>query len=116
MPMPSTHSARQQDPALFSTCRMKEVTSGVAAVVCRRKDNDKWEVQSIRLDADKFTPEEARDWLKKHDFSTTQFEEATGPKAKARYDDCAEEDEEDCEGATTPAVLLCASAGSLEIT
>src|SRR5262245_2350167 len=109
MPMPSTHSARQQDPALFSTCRMKELTSGVAAVVCRRKDNDKWEVQSIRLDADKFSPEEARKWLKDHDFSTTQFEEATGTEAaKARYDDdcdCDEEDEEDCECAETPELL-----------
>ena len=41
------------------------------------KSNDAVEIQSIRFDSSKFTPAEAKAWLKEHDYKTS-LEEATG--------------------------------------
>jgi hypothetical protein len=47
----------------------------------RRKNGKKVsEVQSIRFDKSVFTPAQAKEWLKNHDFKASSFERATGAK------------------------------------
>jgi len=40
------------------------------------------EIQSIRFKSTKWTPEEAKTWLKEHDFKSIKFEEASGETVK----------------------------------
>lgn len=85
--MKGVHAARQEPPKAFEEFRNKPLTDGVMAVVGRRKGSDTWEIQSVHLDADKFTPKEARDWLEQNGFSTDEFEEALEEdKAEATAD------------------------------
>ena len=86
MPLPQYHAARPFPPEKCSKFRMKDLTDGVSAVVCQPKGGGGWEIQSVRFDKTKFTPQEARDWLKKHDFSSADFEEASGDGAAAGAD------------------------------
>src|SRR5262245_1527612 len=109
MPLPTQHAARQMEP---SPCdRFRRVNDafgkGIDGIYCVK--NNKAEPQSTRVDADKFTPAEAKDWLKKHDFSAADFEEATGEgKAAARAVDLAAEH-------LPPALRLDTGQGVLEL-
>jgi hypothetical protein len=82
MPMEGVHAARQMDPGRCDKIRSKEVTAGVTLNYCIR-DGKAGDVQSVHFDAKKFTPEEAKAWLKKHDFKADNFEPAKGSEAKA---------------------------------
>lgn len=84
MPLPGIHTARQIDPGQCDTIRMKEIVAGITFNYCIHAG--KADVQSVHFDASKFTPEEAKDWLKKHDFKADQFEPATPDKARASVD------------------------------
>jgi hypothetical protein len=57
------------------TAAYKDMDTGVRAVVCKRKDSDSVEVQSLRFDKDKFTKEEAVAWAKEHDFTASVRDE-----------------------------------------
>ena len=80
-PLPSEHSARIEAPDKYDSFR---------------RDNDKFgpgihaiwgildgpprkaELQAIRFSADKFTADEAKAWLKEHDYKPISFEAASG--------------------------------------
>lgn len=82
MPFPSEHASRQNDPDKYVRIRRQndKFGSGIHAIFGVLKDG-KTELQAIRFDADKFTPEKAHEWLKEHDYKTT-LEHATGKPTK----------------------------------
>lgn len=49
---------------------------GIKAVVGKLKGKDKKLVQAYRFDSDKYTPDEAKKWLKKNEITFVDFEEA----------------------------------------
>ncbi len=77
MPFPNEHSARLVDPDKFDKFRRvnDELGKNVDVIFGIQESNGS-EIQAIRFDKDKFTPEEARVWLKDHDFKPIMFEEA----------------------------------------
>lgn len=77
MPFEKEHSARIVDPDEFEEFRRvnDELGKGVD-VIFGLRESDGSEIQAIRFDKDKFTPEEARAWLKDHKFTPILFEEA----------------------------------------
>lgn len=82
MPYPGEHSARQEDPSKYKRFRRENdaLAPGVDVIWGITEDN-KAEVQSIRFDSKKFTPEEAKKWLEDHKYKTV-VEEATIPETK----------------------------------
>lgn len=78
-PLPNEHAARQENPDHFHRFRrMNNIADGVSFII-GFDDQHKSKVQSVRFDARKFTPDQAKEWLKKHTFSDSSFVEATGP-------------------------------------
>lgn len=78
MPFANEHSARITDPSKYKKIRRKndEFGKGIHVYFGVLSDG-KTEVQSIHFDADKFTPSEARKWLKDNDYKPIEFEEAS---------------------------------------
>jgi len=77
MPFLNQHSGRLKDPGQFQTFRRKNLEAGIDAIIGFKKKGDQHsEIQAIRFEKDKFTPDEAKKWLKDHDFQTISFEEA----------------------------------------
>lgn len=78
MPYTNEHTARQNDPAQYDQLRRftpQGAPDGLSMIL--GITGDKSEVQSIRADADKLSPEKFREWLDRHSFDVSQFEEAT---------------------------------------
>ncbi len=84
MPFANEHAARIKKPSLYKRLRRENDKGGdgIDFIWGVRKDNDKVEVQAIRFDKNKFTPKEAKEWLKEHDFKAILFENATGGSTK----------------------------------
>jgi len=77
MPYPNEHAARQQDPDRFVSFRRGEIEGargGIDAIFGVREDG-KTEIQSIRADSSKITPDEFREWLEANEMRT-DIEEA----------------------------------------
>ena len=77
MPYPNEHSARINNPDKYTRVRRSndEFGKGIDVIYGITKDG-KAEVQAIRFDKTKFTPDQAKDWLKKHDYKSIEFEAA----------------------------------------
>ena len=85
MPYPNYHSARINSPDKYKDIRYAKDEFGDGIdVLYGIMSEDESEVQAIRFDKDKFTASEARSWLKEHDYSPMEFEEATDVE-KASY-------------------------------
>ncbi|GIV62996.1 MAG: hypothetical protein KatS3mg045_0335 [Bellilinea sp.] len=86
MPYPNEHAARLVDPDRFYADSFRRVNDkfgeGVHAIFGKLKGKESMSLQAIRFDAEKFTAEEARQWLKAHDYEPITFEEAEGEKAE----------------------------------
>ena len=77
-PYPNEHAARQTDPGKYKRfARQKDKGGDGVDFIFGITADGKTELQSIRFDKDKFTPEQARKWLKEHDMAET-LEEAKG--------------------------------------
>jgi len=64
---------RLQDPSLFEkdSFRTKEFGKGVSAILGKKKNTGKWEIQALRFDKDKFkTRKEVENWLKEHEYKS----------------------------------------------
>lgn len=88
---PNEHAARQLDPSTHRVVGSKEIISGVRmlfAVV-----DGKTVAQSLRFNTANFTADEAKAWLKAHNYSTAQFEAASvspnETKIAKQMQDCA---------------------------
>jgi len=81
MPYLHEHAARLRDPARYERFRREndKFAKGVHAIwgILR---GGKTELQAIRFDAGKFTADEARKWLKAHNFKPILFEPASAEK------------------------------------
>ncbi len=76
MPYPNEHAARVREPGEFipDSMRRKEVAPGISLILGKLTatgPNGSMTVQAYRFDKDKFTPDEARAWLKEHDVDAT---------------------------------------------
>lgn len=82
-PFPNQHAARVRNPDDFLRLRTINITDGITAIVgpLKSKPDGGTEIQSYRFDRKKFTPEEARSWLKEHKISAS-LEVATGKGMK----------------------------------
>ena len=82
MPYPNEHAARILEPGSCEdkSFRRKRVTDGVSLILC--KQDGKMVAQAYRFDKDKFSAEEAKAWLAKHDIKHKSFEGASDVKAK----------------------------------
>jgi hypothetical protein len=93
MPFPNEHAARLKSPGRYSKFRRQneKFGKGIDAIFGVTQDG-RVELQAIRFAADKFTPEQARTWLKEHDHKATTFEAAAkkgdseGMEEVKRYD------------------------------
>lgn len=81
MPYPNEHSARVKSPGLFKpeSFRRKEL-DGVSAVMGRLKGQTTMTVQAYRFPVDKYTPAQAKKWLKDNDIEDYTFEPAKEEK------------------------------------
>jgi hypothetical protein len=78
MPFVNEHAARIKDPGQFKEFARKEITSGVSTILGIKEGVST--VQSYRFAKNKFTPEQARTWLKEHDIKFLSFEAAKEKK------------------------------------
>jgi len=80
MPYANEHAARVRDIGRFQpdSFRSKPLGQGVRAIMGRLKGQSTMTIQTYRFSIDSFTPDEARDWLKKHNIKYIRFEKATG--------------------------------------
>lgn len=84
-PYPHEHSARIRDPEDFipDSFRRKNIEDGIDIILGKLKGgDDSMVVQAYRFDAEKFTPAQAKKWLKEHDVDYISFEEARKDKSK----------------------------------
>lgn len=80
-PFPNEHAARQKDPDQYDSFRRSHpegFPDGIDVIYGIK--NGVSEIQSLRFDADSWSASEAKDWLKDHDFTSSNFEEASGKK------------------------------------
>lgn len=82
MPLANEHAARIHDPGKYDKIRRENNKFGDGVHVLWGIKDGKSEVQSIHFDASKFTADEARAWLKDHEYKPIEFEPATGKIAK----------------------------------
>ena len=83
-PFPNEHAARLENPDKYDSFARQNNKGGDGVdFIFGVLPDGKTELQAIRFDKKKFTPAEARDWLKKHDFKPIQFEEASERAAEA---------------------------------
>jgi len=82
MPYPNEHAARINLPGKFEQMRRKndEFGDGIDVIFGITRDG-KTEVQAIRFDKTKFTVEQARKWLKDHNYKPIEFEKAKESEA-----------------------------------
>ena len=78
MPFPNEHAARLENPDKYDSFARQNNKGGDGVdFIFGVLPDGKTELQAIRFDKKKFSPAEAKDWLKKHDFKPIQFEEAS---------------------------------------
>lgn len=80
MPYKNEHSARIKNPNQFKTLKRvnDKFGSGIDVVFGKKTDDSPMEIQAIRFDKSKYSPDEAKDWLKENDIKATEFEESNG--------------------------------------
>jgi hypothetical protein len=80
MPYPNQHSARIKSPSLFmkDSFKTKSIAPGVSIIIGKMMGSDHMTTQAYRFDRFKFTPEQAKAWLKEHSIvAYISFEPAT---------------------------------------
>jgi len=81
MPFPNWHAARVRTPDAFERIRViRTLPNGIMIYGGPLKSDPSGPVQaqSYRFPRRRFTPEQARAWLREHDIDTIGFERATG--------------------------------------
>lgn len=76
-PYPNEHAARIKDPSQFDSFARKNDEGGDGIDFIYGIKNGASELQAIRFDKEKFTPEQAKEWLKSHEIEFILFEEAS---------------------------------------
>jgi len=97
MPYSKEHAARIEDRKKYARFRRKndEFADGIDVIYGITKDGTA-EVESIHFDADKFSADEARKWLKDNNYKPIEFAEATGDEGDdEKYWDDEDSDDDD---------------------
>jgi hypothetical protein len=86
MPYPNQHAVPFADRAAFDpeTIETKDIAPGVSVIMGTRKGSQTKEAISYRFDADKFSVEQAKAWLKEKKIPFKSFEPATGEQAQEK--------------------------------
>lgn len=81
MPYPNEHAARMMDPKemMSSSMRSKMLAPGIRAIMGKKEMDGPMMMQAIRFDKDKFTPEQAKKWMRDHGYKMMNFEAASEP-------------------------------------
>ena len=81
-PYPNEHAARVTNPDSFDpkSMRSKDISDGIRIVIGKKPGSETTETQAYRFDKTKFTPAQARAWLKDHDIEFISFEPASETK------------------------------------
>lgn len=89
-PYANEHAARLKDPSQYDSFARENdaLGDGIDAIYGIKEGVS--ELQAIRFDAERYTPEQAREWLDEHDFEPIEFEEAIGEKADSMSNDIDE--------------------------
>ncbi len=83
MPYANEIAARINSPGKYKRFRRDSGKMGAGVdVIWGVTEDGKVEVQAIRFDAGRFSPEQAREWLKEHNYTAIEFERATSPDRK----------------------------------
>ncbi|MCJ7663079.1 MAG: hypothetical protein MUO24_02425 [Desulfobacterales bacterium] len=92
-PFPTEHSCRLLEPDRFIRIRREndKFGAGIHAIWGVQAGSKPVELQAIRFSLSKFTADEAKAWLKAHDYKCKTFEAATGGKTA---EECSCEGEE----------------------
>jgi len=82
-PYPNEHAARLRDPSQYDSFRRANDRGGegVDFIFGIKEDEDRSELQAIRLKLSRFTAAEAREWLTDNGYEPLEFEPATNEKA-----------------------------------
>ena len=80
MPFPNEHAARLKDPNQYDSFARKNNEGGEGIDFIYGIKDGVSELQAIRFDKTRFTTQEAKAWLKSHDFEPILFEEASERK------------------------------------
>jgi hypothetical protein len=78
MPYPNEHAARVIEPGTCDSFKRMNQGSGVSLILCIK--GGKSSAQAYRFDKTKFTPEQAKKWLKDHKIKPISFEAASESK------------------------------------
>jgi hypothetical protein len=81
MPFKNQHAARITDPDQYDEFRRKNIAPGIDIILGIK--GEKTETQAYRFDAEKFTFEEVKKWLKDHNIKTIMIEESISDKEHA---------------------------------
>lgn len=83
MPYQNEHAARIIDPAKFDpdSFRRKEIAAGVNIIIGKLKGETTMTAQAYRFDNAKFTPDEAKKWLKDNNIKNISFEPSMEEKS-----------------------------------
>lgn len=79
-PFPNEHAARLKDPDQYDSFARKNNEGGEGIDFIYGIKDGVSELQAIRFDKTRFTVQEAKAWLKSHDFEPIMFEEASERK------------------------------------
>lgn len=79
-PYPNEHAARLKDPEQYDSFARKNNEGGEGIDFIYGIKDGVSELQAIRFDKTRFTTQEAKAWLKSHDFEPIMFEEASERK------------------------------------
>lgn len=118
-PLPSEHAARQQSPSQYTKFRRRnnEFGQGVHAIYGITAEG-KAELQSVRFDAGRFTPEEARAWLREHDLKQSLepsvSKASRGSSMSNKYCNHCGEQTDDLFLSTTKFAVICKSCRAFE--
>ena len=80
-PYPNEHAARITDPKNYVSFARENDKLGEGIDVVYGIKGNVSDIQSIRFDAKKFSPDEALDWLDENDYDYLKFEEASGERS-----------------------------------
>ncbi len=92
-PYPQEHAARLKDPSAYDRFRRRNNAAGkgVDFIFGIKTGEQGTDLQAIRFRLSEFTASEARQWLREHDYTPIQFEEATGERTKVEELSTADE-------------------------
>jgi HK97 family phage major capsid protein/HK97 family phage prohead protease len=92
-PYPQEHAARLKDPSAYDRFRRRNNAAGkgVDFIFGIKTGEQGTDLQAIRFRLSEFTASEARQWLREHDYTPIQFEEATGERTKVEELSAADE-------------------------